>query len=123
LASPEIELLLDVIIVGELIALLYLWYEKKLFPFTPQAVAVVEAPFKPGREERETVKDIVDAKLTEIKELSARKDNLEAVIKQAKQKYMRGEIAASTYRGVINDSEKELVEIEARLKLLAKTGK
>jgi len=122
LASPEVELLLDVIIIGEVLALFYLWYEKKLFPFTPQAIAAVEAPFKPGEEEEDTLDHIIGAKVTEIKELNARKDNLEAVIKQAKQKYMRGEIAASTYRGVINDSEKELVEIEARLKLLAKTG-
>ncbi|HII38801.1 TPA: hypothetical protein HA318_02255 [Candidatus Micrarchaeota archaeon] len=118
MASPEVELLLDAIIAFEVVVLLYFWYQKRLFPFTPE-VAAAFAPLKPGDREKDLMDDIVAYKVTEIDELAAKRDNLEAVVKQAKKKYSKGQIAASTYRGVINDSQKQLKEIEQRLAMIA----
>ncbi|MGB9577413.1 MAG: hypothetical protein ACP5O3_03415 [Candidatus Micrarchaeia archaeon] len=124
-ASPEVELLLNALIAAEVMVVIYLWYQKGIWPFAQQEMEAqefsIQVPLK-TEDEREAVEDIVESKLKEIEELNAIKENAAEVIKQAKRKYMKGEIGVDSYRAVVNEAEKEIIEADARLNLLQEFG-
>lgn len=124
-ASPEIELAENIILAAECLVIIYLWAQKGIWPFNLLRKQIqaqqLDVPLKEDEEEHE-LDQIVDAKLNEIAELQARKESVQEIIRQAKRKYMKGEIAVDTYRGAIHDAEKELLEIDARLNLLREFG-
>ncbi len=106
--ASQIAPILDIIIVLLVLVLIYLLITRVFFVTLGL----------PKEQEIETFEMMQGEKLRQTQDLKLENQLLEETVKQAKQKYMKRKIDASTYKKIVEDSQEKITQNQAKLRIL-----